>query len=84
MKILTHSESHIVGLEDGSEWQIYPADLDLTLNWLPTTDLEVVKATDKIGSHELVDKAEGTRVRVLSAGRNWPVGDVKSNLRDGK
>jgi hypothetical protein len=83
MKILAHSESHIVSLENGSEWQIYPADLNLTLDWLPTTDLEVVEATDKISSHELVDIAKGTRVRVLPAGRNWPVSEVKSDLRDG-
>ena len=29
----SHSESHIVLLEDGSRWQIFPGDLDLTLDW---------------------------------------------------
>jgi hypothetical protein len=43
MKIMKHAESHIiVGLEDGSQWQIYPGGLDLTLGWLPTTELDVV------------------------------------------
>jgi hypothetical protein len=36
MKILDHSESHIVKLSDGSLWQIFPGDIDLTLAWLPT------------------------------------------------
>src|SRR5579859_2209188 len=36
MKILEHSESHIVKMQDGSAWQIFPGDIDQTLNWLPT------------------------------------------------
>ena len=32
MKIKSHSESHVVELEDGSRWQIFPGDLDGTLN----------------------------------------------------
>jgi hypothetical protein len=35
MKIRSHAECHIVELEDGSRWQIFPGDLDLTLNWKP-------------------------------------------------
>jgi integrase len=35
MKIHSHTESHIVELEDGSRWQVYPGDLDLTLSWKP-------------------------------------------------
>src|ERR1700722_3449651 len=35
MKIRTHSENHIVELDDGSRWQIFPGDLDLTLSWKP-------------------------------------------------
>jgi hypothetical protein len=35
MKIKSHSESHIVELDDGSRWRIFPGDLDLTLNWKP-------------------------------------------------
>jgi hypothetical protein len=31
MRIFSHSESHIVKLSDGSVWQIYPGDIDLTL-----------------------------------------------------
>ncbi len=54
MKIRFHSESHIVELEDGSRWQIYPGDLDLTLNWKPDTELTVMPSDDEISSHTLV------------------------------
>ena len=39
MRIRSRSESHIVELDDGSRWQIFPGDLDLTLDWKPETDL---------------------------------------------
>lgn len=42
MKITQHSESHLVELDDGSKWQIFPGDLDITLNWRPDTDLKLV------------------------------------------
>ena len=42
MKIKSHSESHIVELDDGSRWQIFPGDLDLTLNGKSETYLTVV------------------------------------------
>jgi hypothetical protein len=32
MKIHRHPESHLVELEDGSKWQIFPGDLDVTLS----------------------------------------------------
>src|ERR1700733_16145608 len=35
MKIRSHSESHIVELEDGSRWQVFPGDLDVMLGWKP-------------------------------------------------
>jgi hypothetical protein len=54
MKIKSHSESHIVELDDGSRWQIFPGDLDLTLDWKPETDLTIVLSDDEIGSHMLV------------------------------
>ena len=51
MKIRSHSENHIVELDDGSRWQIFPGDLDLTLNWKPETDLGVVSVEDEVSSH---------------------------------
>jgi hypothetical protein len=54
MKIRSHSESHIVELEDGSRWQVFPGDLDLTLNWKPETEIVVMPADDDLSSHVLV------------------------------
>jgi hypothetical protein len=39
MKIKSHSESHIVELDQGSRGQVFPSDLDLTLSWKPETGL---------------------------------------------
>ena len=63
MKIRSHSESHIVELDDGSRWQIFPGDLDLTLNWKPETDLAVVPIDDEVSSHARI--GEGGRVCVI-------------------
>jgi hypothetical protein len=81
MKIRSHPESHLVELDDGSRWQIFPGDLDLTLNWKPETDLAVVPVDDEVSSHALV--GEGGRVRVIPAGESWPVQEVKSVLNEG-
>jgi hypothetical protein len=70
MKIRSHSESHIVELDDGSRWQIFPGDRDLTLNWKPETDLAVVRIDDEVSSHALVGEgckgARDTRRRKLA------------------
>jgi hypothetical protein len=81
MKIRSHAESHIVELDDGSQWQIFPGDLDLTLDWKPETDLSVVPIQDEVSSHALM--GGGGKVRVIPAGESWPVRQVKSVLRDG-
>ena len=81
MKIRTHSESHIVELEDGSRWQIYPGDIKLTLDWKPETDLVVVPDDDEISTHALI--GGGVKVRVIAAGESWPVQKVKGSLKDG-
>ena len=54
MKIRSHSESHLVELDDGSKWQIFPGDLDVTLNWQPDTELKLVRIDDPASSHALV------------------------------
>jgi hypothetical protein len=81
MKIRSHSESHIVELEDWSQWQIFPADMHLTLNWKPETDLSLAQADDGVASHALV--GGGARVRVIPADEHWPIQDVRSELKDG-
>jgi hypothetical protein len=81
MKIKSHSESHIVELDDRSRWQIFPGDLDVTLNWKPETELTIVPSDDDVSSHMLM--GGGAKVHVISAGESWPVMEVKSILREG-
>jgi hypothetical protein len=81
MRIRSHSESHLVELDDGSRWQIFPGDLDLTLNWKPETEITVASAEDDVGSHVLV--GAGAKVRVISEGESWPVREVKNVLKEG-
>ena len=83
MKILEHRESHIVKLEDGSVWQIFPGDIDRTLTWLPTTELRLFEINDEIASQALVSVEDGTRVRVCPLGERWPEAKVKRVLRQG-
>ncbi len=83
MRIRSHSESHIVELDDGSTWQIFPGDLGVTLNWTPETDLNLVHIDDEVSSHALISGEDNTRVRVLSTTENWPVNDVKAKLKNG-
>jgi hypothetical protein len=83
MKIRSHSESHIVELDDGSQWQIFPGDLDVTLNWTPEAEFVVERVADEVSTHALISTADHSRVRVIPSGERWPVGDVKTILRDG-
>jgi hypothetical protein len=82
MKIRSHSESHLVELDDGSRWQIFPGDLDVTLGWLPDTDLRVIRIEGDLCSHALVSASDDSRVRVLPVGQLWPAGEVKKILKD--
>jgi hypothetical protein len=83
MKIRGHSESHLVELNDGSKWQIFPGDLDVTLNWQPETELKIIRIADDASSHALVSEADNSRVRVLPLAENWSVKEVKDALKDG-
>jgi hypothetical protein len=82
MKILEHSESHIVKMDDGSAWQIFPGDVDLTLDWLPTTEFRLFEIGDAVASHA-VNADDGSRVRVRPLGERWPAAKVKDILKDG-
>ena len=82
MKIRSHSESHLVELDDGSKWQIFPGDLDVTLNWQPDTELKLVRIDDPASSHALVSGNDNSSVRVLPVGEKWPVDEVRTVLRD--
>ena len=82
MKIRAHSESHLVELDDGSKWQIFPGDLDVTLNWQPDTELKLVRIDDPASSHVLVSGDDNSSVRVLPVGEKWPVDQVRTVLKD--
>ena len=81
MKIRSHSESHIVELDDGSRWQVFPGDLDLTHDWNPETDLTVGRVDDRISDHALI--SAGSMVHVIPVGEKWPAREVKSILKNG-
>lgn len=83
MKIRRHSESHIVELDDGSTWRVFPGDLDVTLNWKPDTDLKLVRVDDEVSSHALISEGDNSHVRVLATSENWPVKEVKTILEGG-
>ena len=82
MKIRSHSESHLVELDDGSKWQIFPGDLDVTLNWKPDTELKLVRIDDPVSSHALVSGGDNSSVRVLPAGEKWTVDQVRTVLKN--
>jgi hypothetical protein len=83
MRIKQHDRSHIVELSDGSAWRIWPGDIPTTLRWLPTTEIDVVDIDDEICSHALVDRSDGSRVRVIEESADWPVQAVRRSLRHG-
>ena len=83
MLIAKHDKSHIVELEDGSRWRIWPGDISETLRWQPTTQFRVADIEHDICSHALVDRADGSRVRVIRASADWPVHAVQRSLREG-
>jgi hypothetical protein len=81
MRIKKHDRAYIVVLEDGSEWRIWPADLAATLHWLPSTDLEVHEIDDdEHWTHALVDRANGTCVRVIEAAEEWVPEQIEASL----
>jgi hypothetical protein len=83
VKIRKHAESHLVELDDGSKWQIFPGDIDVTQNWRRDTDLTLVRIDDEVSSHALISAGDNSTVRVLPLGEDWPVREVKGILRDG-
>ena len=83
MKIRRHSESHLVEMDDGSKWRIFPGDIDVTLNWQPDDDLKLVLIDDEASSHALVSASDNSSVRVLSVNEDWSAMDVKNILSEG-
>lgn len=83
MQIKTHDRSHLVELRDGSAWRIWPGDIPKTLQWRPTTDIDVADIEDEICSHALIDRSNGSRVRVISVSTQWSAAAVRRCLRHG-
>jgi len=83
MKLLVHSESHIVKLSDGSVWQIFPGDIDLTLGWQLTTELQLFEINDRVAPHGLIKCDDGSVVRVRPPGERWPEDRVKALFKQG-
>ena len=83
MQIEKHDKSYIVKLEDGSSWRLWPGDIALTLGWSSMTVFEVSEIDDEFCSHALVDKTDGSRVRVIEASKDWPVQKVRQSLKKG-
>ena len=83
MKIRRHSESHIVELDDGTTWRIFPGDLDVTLNWKPDVDLKLVRINDDTCSHALISDSDNSRVRVIPTSESWATKEIKTILKDG-
>jgi hypothetical protein len=83
MQIKKHDRSHMVELRDGSAWRIWPGDIPKTLQWLPTTEIDVANIDEEICSHALINCSNGSRVRVISASAHWPASAVRRCLRQG-
>jgi hypothetical protein len=71
MRIAEHSKSYIVVLSDASAWRIWRADMADTLQWLPSSEIDVVKLDDETCSHALVNRSDGSHVRVIKAHKKW-------------
>jgi hypothetical protein len=83
MRIKRHDKSHIVELEDGTWWRIWPSDIATTLQWLPTSELQVSAIDHKFCSHVLIDQSNGSRVAVMKADTGWPAKQVQRYLEQG-
>jgi hypothetical protein len=80
MRITKHDECHILELSDRSAWRIWSPDLAKTLLWLSTTEIDVRKIDDEMCSHALVDRSDGSQVRVITANREWMVDKIPRPL----
>src|SRR5207247_8672015 len=83
MQIKKHDSNHMVELRDDSACRIWPGDIPKTLQWLPTTEIDVADIEDEICSHALVDRSNGVSVRVISVSAQWPAAAVRRCLRHG-
>ena len=83
LRIERHDKSDVVDLSDGSRWRVWPGDLATTLGWLPGTELRISEIDDEFCSHVLINQSDKSRTRVIDAGKDWAVGEVRNSLRKG-
>jgi hypothetical protein len=46
--------------------------------WGGTTEID-----DEFCTHALLNRTDGSRVRAIEAGKDWPVAEVRRSLKDG-
>jgi hypothetical protein len=83
MRIKRQDKSHIVELEDGTRWRIWPSDIATNLQWLPTSELQVSAIGHKFCSHVLIHQSNGSRVAAMKADTGWPAKQVLRYLEQG-
>ena len=76
MRIKKHVESHIVELEDGSAWRIWPGDLAIPLLWMPSTRLAVSEINGECWTHVLIDRLHG----IIEAASDWIPEKIEASL----
>ena len=79
MRIKKHEKSYIVELEDGSIWRIWPADLAMILHWVPSNRLAILEIDDEHWTHVLIDRFQGTCIRVIEAA-GWAPQEIETSL----
>jgi hypothetical protein len=79
MKIEKHDKSYIVKLDDGFNWKIWPGDIALTLKSSHASVLKVLDIDVEFCSHALIDKTDGSQVRVIEANKDSPVQQVRQS-----
>ena len=80
MRIKKREKSHIVELEDGSTWRIWPGDIAATWQCTPSSRIAVSEIDDACCTHVLVDRLYGTCVRVIDAAAEWAPEKIEASL----
>jgi hypothetical protein len=86
MRIKKREKSHIVELEDGSTWRIWPGDIAATWQWTPSSWIVVSEIDDPYCTHALVERTSGTRARVIEVVKEQQkeIQDLKTHLEEVK
>ena len=50
----------------------------------PATEIDIIKVEHKVCSHALVNRADGSQVRVISANISWPIKEVRRTLAESR